>query len=89
MSRPFWCPSTITVRPREIGQTADQRVIVAKRAVAVQFDEIGRQLCDVIEGVRPIGMAGELDPVPCGQSAGSPGSVISGSRRSSQGGGRD
>jgi len=46
---------------------ADQRRVVGAQAVAVELDEIGRQPLDVVEGVGPLGVAGQLDHLPDAQ----------------------
>ena len=48
-------------------QPADDRMVVGKAAVAVQFDEIGRDALQVIEHVGPFRMPGELDALPRGE----------------------
>src|SRR3989442_9736022 len=47
--------------------SADQRRIVGRKAVAVQLDEIGRQAPDVVQRIRPVGVAGKLDDLPDGE----------------------
>ena len=64
MSRPFWCPTSATVRPLKRAEPGDDRRVVAARPVAVQLDEVLEQALDVVEGVRPLLMARELDGAP-------------------------
>src|SRR5207248_790777 len=45
-------------------QPAHERGVVAGQAVAMQLDEVRREALDVVEGVRTIGMPGELDGFP-------------------------
>jgi hypothetical protein len=48
----------------EAAEARDERRIVAERAVAVQLDEVVENALDVIEGVRPVLVARELDRLP-------------------------
>ena len=43
VSRPFWWPMTITVRPAKLASPPTSASSSPKRAVAVQLDEIGRR----------------------------------------------
>ena len=52
--------------PFEERKAADNRFIVAERAVAVQFLKSGKQAFNVIEGMGPLGMAGENDALVAG-----------------------
>ena len=54
-------------RPPKACQPADDRRVVGEHPVAVQFHELGAQRPDVIQGVGPVGVAGELDALPRGQ----------------------
>ena len=46
------------------GQSADDRVVVGKTPVAVQFDEAGRDALQVIQHVRTLRVAGQLHALP-------------------------
>jgi hypothetical protein len=48
----------------EARQPADQRLVVAEGPVAVQLEPIGEQPLDIVEHVRAVGVAGELDHLP-------------------------
>jgi hypothetical protein len=52
------------------GQASDDRRVVAEAPVAVHLHEILAQGADVIEGVRPFGVPGDLDDVDGGQVGG-------------------
>src|SRR5207245_4269695 len=43
---------------------ADQRGVVRRQPIAVKLDEVRRQAADVVERVRPLRMACELDDFP-------------------------
>ena len=47
-------------------QAADNGGIIAKTAVAVQLDEAGEHMFDVVQRVGTLGMPGQLDLVPDG-----------------------
>jgi hypothetical protein len=47
-----------------LGEAADDGVIVGEAPIAVELVEAGEQALDVIERVRPVGMAGDQDPLP-------------------------
>lgn len=44
-------------------ESGDDGRVVGEAAVAVDFDKILNQVADVIQGIRPLGMAGDLDNV--------------------------
>ena len=46
---------------------ADDRGIVAERPVAVELEEVGAEALHVVERLRPVDVARELDPLPRGQ----------------------
>src|SRR6185369_4299148 len=48
----------------ETADAAHERRVVRKRTVAVELDEIVEDPLDVVEGVRPVLVAGELDGAP-------------------------
>ena len=50
----------------EAGHSANNGGIVAERAIAVNFAEVGEQALDVIEGLRALGMTGEFRFLPGG-----------------------
>jgi hypothetical protein len=50
--------------PLEATRPADDRGVVRVRAIAPQLDEVRRDLAEVVERVRAIGMLGELDLFP-------------------------
>ena len=52
------------IGPAQARDPADDRRIIAEGAVAVQLDEIGAEVADVVEGVRAVGLPGELYPCP-------------------------
>ena len=54
----------LTVEPRE---SADHRLVVGIAAVAVEFNEVGRNCLNIVECVRALGVPGELDTLPTGQ----------------------
>ena len=45
-------------------QAAHDGRVVAAQPVAAQLEEVGQHVGDVVEGLRPVLMAGELDDVP-------------------------
>ena len=46
----------------EAGQAADDGLVVGKAAVAVELFEVGEDVLDVVQGVRPLRVAGhDLD----------------------------
>ena len=51
----------------EAGEAADDRLIVAEIAVAGQGREITEQALDVVDAMRPVGMAGDLHLLPGGK----------------------
>src|SRR5262249_18566610 len=51
----------------EAGEAADDRRVVAEAAIAAEFDEVGEDLADVVEGVGTIGVLGELELLPRGE----------------------
>src|SRR6266540_1541248 len=51
----------------EPAEAADDRVILAEFAVAGERREVGHQGVDVIERMRPLGMAGDLGLLPRGE----------------------
>ena len=51
----------------QLGKTADHRAVLGEQAVAVQFLKIRESVLDVIQRVRPLGMARELDALPGGE----------------------
>ena len=51
----------------EAGEAADHGMVLRKEAVAMQFAEVGKSLLQIIQGIGPGRMAGELDALPCGQ----------------------
>src|SRR5205823_14881065 len=52
------CPAVEATEP------GDHRAVVGAAAVAVQLDPVGENPLDVVEGVRAVGMPGELDRAP-------------------------
>ena len=48
----------------EAAEPGDERLVVGPAAVAVQLDEVLEHPLDVVEGVRPVGVTGELDRPP-------------------------
>jgi hypothetical protein len=48
----------------EPGRAAHQGRVLGEEPVAVQLDELLEQRADVVEGVRALGVARELDPIP-------------------------
>ena len=50
-----------------LGEARDDRVIVGKPAIAVEFIPAGEQPLDVIERVRPVRMSRDKDPLPRGE----------------------
>ncbi len=58
-------------------QPADQGEIVAERAVAVELDPVGHQRVEIVQGMRPLGVAGQLDALP-GRHGASPGGAGNG-----------
>ena len=52
------------VWPSKRPMPADERRVVRERAVAVQLDEVVEDPLDVVERVRPVLVARELDGVP-------------------------
>ena len=48
----------------EPGRSTDYRRVVSKVLVAVQLYEIGEYVIDVVQRMRPVGVSGQLDPVP-------------------------
>src|SRR2546422_5789215 len=48
----------------EAADPADDRRVVRAGPIAVQLDEVIEQPFDIVERVRPLGMAGELDRAP-------------------------
>ena len=64
VSRPFcWADQHHRLAVEE-RRAADQRQVIVKMAVAVQLLEAFEDGVDVVEGVRPVGMAGDLHPLP-------------------------
>ena len=51
----------LAVKARQAG---DQRRVIAEAPVAMNFAEVRKQRLDVIERVRPAGMARQLDAIP-------------------------
>ena len=51
----------------QLGKAAHQRLVVGIKPVAMQLAELAKGRLDVIQGVRPLGMAGQLDPLPGSQ----------------------
>ncbi len=51
----------------EARQAADDRQVVGKGAVAVQFVEIGKDLAHVVQRIGALGVAGDLRNLPRGQ----------------------
>lgn len=51
----------------EFGEAADHGFVVGIAAIAVEFDPISKDQLDVIQGVRALGMARQLHPLPAGQ----------------------
>ena len=45
-------------------QTTDDGGIVAITTIAVQLDEAGKHVLDIVQRVRPLGMPGQFDLVP-------------------------
>ena len=45
--------------PAKAAEAADDRGVVGILAVAVELDEAGEQLLDVVQGVRPLGAIGQ------------------------------
>jgi len=64
VSRPFWWPTIRDRAPAEFCQACDQSFIVAKAAVAVEFDKVRKHQIDPVESVRPLGMARNLGALP-------------------------
>ena len=48
----------------EAAEAADDRLVVAELAVAGERHEVGDQRADIVEAVRPLGMAGDLGLLP-------------------------
>src|SRR5204862_8326412 len=48
----------------ELAETGDHRAVVAERPVAVQLEPVVEQPLDVVERVRPVVVAGQLDLAP-------------------------
>jgi hypothetical protein len=46
------------------GQQGDQRLVVGERAVAAQLEGVGEEALGVIDRVRAVGIARQLDGVP-------------------------
>ena len=61
VSRPFWCPTTMTDTPAKPRPPADDRRVVHVEAVAVELDEVGEDGAEIVEGVRPAGVTGDHD----------------------------
>src|SRR5262245_45136582 len=49
----------------QAGESAADRPVVAKRPIAVQFDELIENQIDVVAGLRSIGMTGDQHGLPC------------------------
>ena len=64
MSRPFWWPTSTTVRPSSLPSPVTIARSSAATAIAVQLEEVVEDPLDVVERVRPVGMARELDRLP-------------------------
>ncbi len=52
------------MRSAELAETGDHRAVVAERPVAVQLEPVVEQPLDVVERVRPVVVAGQLDLAP-------------------------
>jgi len=52
----------------DAGEAADEGAVVAEAAVAAHFDEVAGEKFEVIEGVRPGGVADDLDALPRGEA---------------------
>jgi hypothetical protein len=52
----------------QASRAGDESGVVGEEAVAVQFDVLLEDGADVVQGVWPLGMTGELDPLPGGQA---------------------
>ena len=48
----------------ELADAGDERVVVHPAAIAMELEEVLEDPLDVVERVRPILVAGELDPLP-------------------------
>ena len=64
VSRPFWCPDHDHGPIFKLGKARDHRGIVGKAPVAMQLQKIRAEHLDVIQGVRPLRMAGQQDALP-------------------------
>jgi len=64
VSRPFLVADDRDRAPAEFCQACDQSFIVAKAAVAVEFDKVRKHQIDPVESVRPLGMARNLGALP-------------------------
>ena len=68
----FFCIPTFLVAeednalPVQGGQTADQRAIFTKGAVAPEFEEFGGAVAQVVEQVRALRVANDLNTLPRG-----------------------
>ena len=60
-SRPFWCPTSDDRAAVELPEPGHDRVVVRAAAVAVQLEEVVEDPLDVVERVRPVLVARELD----------------------------
>ena len=63
VSRPFWCPMTMTDTPASRAQPPTIGRVVHVEAVAVELDEVGEDGAEIVERVRTAGMAGDHDPL--------------------------
>ena len=61
---PSGARSATTVRPSSRAEPRDERAVIGAAAVAVQLDPVVDQPRDVVQRVRPVGMARELDRAP-------------------------
>ena len=55
---------TATGRPRNFAEASDERLIVTKAAVAVEFNKVGKHQADPVESVGPLRMPRDLGALP-------------------------
>ena len=78
---PFWWPIDDHGQVAETREAADDRGVLVEEPVAVELLEVVEDVADVLERVRPLDVAGELDDVPGGRRSAARSGSVTGARR--------